>query len=114
AVPDVSGDVVKAAGLSKEDLGFRGKGTWARWPRPPYKLPFFDDLLADATGTDELARPMGKAAERARPPPEEASPEGASPRATVLGPARRIGGFRGLGIGLPDAAAPAGDKPLEE
>src|SRR5262245_10336629 len=59
--PDVFGDVVKAAGLTKDDLGFRGKGTWARWPRPPYELPFFDDLLADATSTYEFTRTMGNA-----------------------------------------------------
>ena len=119
AAPDVFGDVVRAAGLSREELGFRGKGTWARWPRPPYRLPFFDDLLADATSTYEFAHTMGNAVEdlltpeNLRSAPEKEKPETSFVLATILGTDRRIGGFRGFGIGLlGEWTPPAGEDPL--
>jgi hypothetical protein len=47
---DRLGEALSLVGLEREDLGYRPKGYWSRYPNPDqmaHKLPFFDDLLAE-------------------------------------------------------------------
>jgi hypothetical protein len=116
--PDVFAEAVHDAGLTASDLGFRGKGTWNRFPNPPYKMPFFDDLLADATSTYEFTRTLGSAVEdlltpeKLRAAPDKDAPENLYKLAVLLATDRRIGGFRGFGFGLLSDTVPEGDQPL--
>ena len=45
---DLLDQALSSVGKSKADLGYRPKGYWNRYPYEiPYKLPAFDDLLAE-------------------------------------------------------------------
>lgn len=103
--PDVFAEALKEARLSVDDLGLRPRGSWARYPsNPPFKLPFFDDLLAHPLDTYEFTRTLGNAVEDLLTPekltaaPEKDRPESLYSLAVNLATARRIGGFRGFGM----------------
>ena len=107
--PDVFAEALAEAKLTVDDLGFRPRGSWARYPvDPPFKLPFFDDLLAHPLDTYEFTRTLGNAVEDLLTPekltaaPEKDRPESLYSLAVNLATARRIGGFRGSGINLLD------------
>lgn len=116
--PDVFAAALADAGLAPDALGFRGRGTWPRYPTTvPYRLPFFDDLLANPTETYEFTRTLGNSVEDLLTP---ASLTKASSKEApslyllglILGTDRRIGGARGFGVRLLEAKAPESD-PLE-
>ena len=98
--PDLFAQVLRDAGVEPGTLGYRAKGTWNRFPDAPYKLPFFDDLLAEPTATYEFVRTLGNVVEDWLTPERlrEADPKKASALVRLgmaLGTDRRIGGFRG-------------------
>jgi hypothetical protein len=105
-VPDAFAKAMADAGLDPASIGYRGKGTWARWPRPPYRMPFFDDLLADPRETYEFTRTLGEVVAANLTPASLAGPipDGQPGSLFALGVAlatdRRTGGFRGFGIGV--------------
>ncbi len=117
--PDVFAEVVKDAGLTPDDLGFRPKGTWPRYPYViPWKMPFFDDLLAHPEDVYEFTRTLGNSVEDLLTPESLSKPPKEGPGSlfrlgVVLGTDRRIGGFRGFGFGLYDPK-PAEKEPLAD
>ena len=106
--PDTFAEVLQSAGLTEADLGFTPRGTWARYPVDvPWKLPFFDDLLAHPTESYEFTRTLGNAVEDLLTPASLTTPPKEGPGSlfklgVILGTDRRIGGFRGFGMGLYD------------
>jgi hypothetical protein len=63
----VAGDLLDNAlatvGKTKSDLGYRPKGYWNRYPYDiPYKLPAFDDLLAEPLKVYDYANSMKESA----------------------------------------------------
>jgi len=117
--PDVFADVVREAGLTDADLGFRPRATWPRYPHVvPFKLPFFDDLLADARGTYAFTRTLGNVVEDVLTPEQLTTAPKEGPGAlyrlaVALGTDRRIGGIRGFGVGLYEPK-PADADPLTD
>lgn len=62
--PDRLGQALDLVGWTREDLGFRPKGYWSRYPNPEqmaHKLPFFDDLLAEPLHVYDFTRVMAMA-----------------------------------------------------
>jgi hypothetical protein len=117
--PDVMAQALADAGLTVDDLGFRPKGTWARYPNViPFKMPFFDDLLAHPLDTYEFTRTLGNAVEdlltttSLQTPPKE-GPGSLFRLAIALGTDRLVGGFRGFGFALFDPK-PAAQEPLAD
>ncbi len=107
--PDVFAQALADARLTVDELGFRPRGSWARYPQdPPFKMPFFDDLLAHPLDTYEFTRTLGNAVEDLLTPekltaaPEKDKPESLFSLAVNLATDRRIGGMRGFGFGLLD------------
>jgi hypothetical protein len=117
--PDVFAEALAEAGLTKDGLGYRPKTTWSRYPFPPFRMPFFDDLLANPTETYEFTRTLGNLVEDWLTPqrlttlPGEGKPGALYRLGTFLAFDRRIGGFRGFGFGLLDPK-PASGEPLLE
>lgn len=117
--PDVFAEVVAEARLADGDLGFAPKTTWPRYPHTvPFRLPFFDDLLADARATYPFTRTLGNVVEDLLTTESlsKAPKEGPGPLyrlAVALGFDRRIGGARGFGFGL-HAPKPAAQDPLTD
>ena len=108
-LPDVFAEVLAESRLTVDDLGFRPRASWARYPvDPPFKMPFFDDLLAHPLDTYEFTRTLGNAVEdlltpeKLTAPPEKDKPESLFSLAFLLGTDRRIGGARGFGFNLLD------------
>lgn len=118
--PDAFAAALSDLGLSVSDLGYRPKGTWARYPQPatvPHRLPFFDDLLAEPLSTYEFTRTLGNAVEDLLTPEAlTAAPDAKDRRETAfrlgvtLGTDRRIGGFRAYSANLDPR--PEADQPL--
>ena len=104
-VPDAFAEALAEARLTVDDLGFRPRASWARYPvNPPYKMPFFGDLLAHPLDTYEFTRTLGNAVEDLLTPerltaaPEKDKPESLYSLSVNLATARRIGGIRGFGM----------------
>ena len=118
--PDAFADALAAMGIGPEDLGYRPKASWARYPHPktvPYVLPFFEDLLAHPLDTYELTRTLGNAVEDlltperlVEAPTEKDRKETLFKLGVVLATDRRIGGFRGYSVNLD--SRPDDDEPL--
>src|SRR3989339_137702 len=54
-------EMLNRVGISEQDLGFRPKGYWTRYPDPkdiPYKMLSFDDLLAEPQRIYDFVRNM--------------------------------------------------------
>jgi hypothetical protein len=118
--PDVFAEVVKDAGLLPEEIGFRPKASWARYPHSiPFKMPFFDDLLAHPQDTYEFTRTLGNAVEDLLTPaslttaPKE-GPGSLYRLGVALGTDRRIGGDRSFGMGLFEPATESEDPLFHE
>lgn len=115
--PDAFADAMTAAKLTVDEVGFRPRGSWARYPvDPPFKMPFFDDLLAHPLDTYEFTRTLGNAVEDLLTPERFATApkEGPGPLyrlGLVLGTERAIGGARGFGVALYDPK-PSAEAPL--
>lgn len=111
-----AGDALDAAlaleGLAREDLGWRPKGWWSRFPADlPHKLRHFDDCFAEplavvtfARTAHAVARDQLAAAALAKVPEKS---DGALYQATYgLGIERRFGGFRCYSANLTAAPTP--------
>lgn len=64
--PDRLGEALNLVGFTRNDLGYRPKGYWSRYPNPaqmPYKLPFFDDLFAEPMRIYEFTKIMATSVE---------------------------------------------------
>jgi hypothetical protein len=112
--PDALSGALAVVGLSREDLGYRPRGDWTRYPavaRTPYLLPLFEPLLDDPTRLYAVARTMGNAADRWLHPNAVNAPE--IQRATYyLGFDRKVGNFREYSVNL--HATPAITDALRE
>jgi len=95
--------------LADEQLGYRPKAHWPRYPHPktvPYVLPFFEDLLAHPLDTYMFTRTLGNAVEDLLTPERLAQApkdpkrgqESLYKLGVMLATERRIGGFRVFGI----------------
>jgi hypothetical protein len=107
SLPDVFAQALADAHLTVDELGFRPRASWPRYPTTaPFKMPFFDDLLAHPLDTYEFTRTLGNLVEdhltpqRLAAAPEEGKPETLFPLAVALATDRRLGGMRGFGFGL--------------
>jgi len=61
--PDALDDALALVGFSREDLGWRPKGWWPKFPADiPYKLRVFDDLFAEPLDAIPYTRLLGHAA----------------------------------------------------
>ena len=96
---------LQAMGIDLDDLGYRPKGYWPRYPHPattPYVLPFFEDLLAEPLQTYEFTRTLGNVVEDwltverlTKPPAHRGRPfETLFQLGVALGTERRLGGSR--------------------
>ena len=105
--PDALQEVLDRLGVAAEQLGYRPKAHWQRYPHPsttPYVMPFFSDLLAAPLDTYAFTRTLGNAVEDNLTPKAMAG----GPKAlecffrlgVLLGTERRIGGIRGYSANL--------------
>ncbi|MCI0343403.1 MAG: hypothetical protein L0216_20035 [Planctomycetales bacterium] len=115
---DALDEALAAEGLRREDLGWRPRGWWSRYPADiPHKLRHFDDLLAEPLATATFARTAAAAlrehlaAEALAKRPEKS--DGALYKAVhALGVERRFGGFRSYSANLAAKKTPLADALL--
>lgn len=101
---DRLGEALKLVGFTREDLGYRPKGYWSRYPNPQqmaHKLPFFDDLFASPLRVYDFTLTMAMASR------DYLSPEGLAENREALyklvyflGVDRKITGIRGYSANL--------------
>lgn len=115
--PLIAGDlldqVLSGVGKSKADLGFEPKGYWNRYPyQIPYKLPAFDDLLAEPLRVYDYSYSMRAAVERylADSAFADLANSALYQLSYHLAWERRMGGFRNYSANLIDSVA--SDTPL--
>ncbi|MDJ0520981.1 MAG: hypothetical protein QNJ90_02790 [Planctomycetota bacterium] len=107
--PDAFSEALAYLGITEQDLGYRPKAHWPRYPHSktvPYVLPFFDDLLAHPLDTYMFTRSLGNAVEtlltpellRAVPKDTKLGKETLYKLGVMLATERRIGGFRVFGM----------------
>ncbi|MBI2923968.1 MAG: hypothetical protein HYY18_23150 [Planctomycetes bacterium] len=106
ALADPLDDALARAGLTRDDLGWRPKGYWSRYPADiPWKLRHFDDVLAEPVAGVNFTRTLGNSAKAFLSPealgkPAEKS-DGALYRAAfALGVERKTGSFRAYSANL--------------
>lgn len=107
-------------GFTRENLGYRPKGYWNRYPDPvttPYKLRAFDDLFSEPLKTYDYTRTMANAASRYLDPAYgtkegEKKSEVLYHLTYLLGVDRLMGGFRNYSANL--TAVPHPTEPLKE
>ncbi len=112
---DALDDALAAEGLRREDLGWRPRGWWSRYPADiPHKLRHFDDLLAEPLATVAFARTAAAAlrenlsTEALAKVPEKS--DGALYKAVhALGVERRFGGLRSYSANLAAKRTPLAD-----
>ncbi len=105
---DLLGDALASVGFTREDLGFRPEGYWTRFPRVPYKLPFFDDLFSEPMRVYDYTRTMGNIVERFLDPEYKGenrmdgvkSPDRLHQLVYYLAVERRVDGFRNYSVNL--------------
>jgi hypothetical protein len=108
--PDALEPALAAMNITVDDLGYRPRAHWARYPHPrttPYVLPFFTDLHARPLDTYPFARNLGNAVEELltaekllEAPDDKDRKETLFKLGVVLGTDRLIGGFRGYSANL--------------
>ncbi len=106
AHPDALDDALAGVGLRREDLGWRPRGYWSRYPADiAHKLRHFDDALAEPLAVVNVARTLGSSARSLLAPEALArrgeKSDGALYKAVfALGIERRIGSFRSYSANL--------------
>lgn len=107
AGPEPTDRLTEALGLvgfTRADLGYRPKGYWSRYPNPAqmaFKLPFFDDLLAEPLKVYDFTRLMAMAVEDHLSPANlEARGDGLYKLAYFVGVDRKVTGFRSYSANL--------------
>ncbi|MHC5031095.1 MAG: hypothetical protein ACYTGI_09970 [Planctomycetota bacterium] len=108
--PDALEQALSAMNITIDDLGYRPRAHWARYPHPrttPYVLPFFEELHARPLDTYAFTRSLGNAVEELltpaklrEAPDEKDRKETLFKLGVVLGTDRLIGGFRGYSANL--------------
>lgn len=116
--PDALDDALARVGMRREDLGWRARGYWSRYPDAPYKLRHFDDLLAEPLATVSFTRTLGESARRLLAPAELDKPaeksDGTLFKAVhALGIERRFGGLRAYSANLTAPETPLDRAILE-
>jgi hypothetical protein len=117
--PDALLQALADLGVRPDELGYRPRAHWARYPHPnttPHVMPFFPDLLAAPQDTYEFVRTLGNGVEDnltrdalTALPTDKDRCETLFRLGVLLGTERRIGGFRGYSANLdpqPLAEAP--------
>ena len=103
---DALDDALALEGLAREDLGWKPRGYWSRFPADiPYKLRHFDALLERPLATVTFARTAYAVAREQLGPEALATVPGASAGALhravhMLGIERKFGGFRAYSANL--------------
>jgi hypothetical protein len=104
---DLLGESLGTLGWTRDDLGFRPKGYWARYPNVPYKLPFFDSLFSEPMRVYDYTRTMGNAVEKYLDPEYKPTrmdglktPDRMHQLIYFLAIERRVGGFRSYSTNL--------------
>ena len=103
---DLLGEALDSIGWTRADLGYRPDGYWARYPRVPYVLPFFDSLFSEPMRVYDYTRTMGNAVERFLDPEMTAetrrdgipSPDRLHQLVYFLAIERRVDGFRSYSV----------------
>ncbi len=117
--PDALDDALALAGMRREDVGWRPKGWWSRYPADiPYKLRHFDDLFAEPLATISFTRMLGNAARLHLDPEVLAKPaeksDGALYQAVhALGVDPKFGAFRAYSCNLTAEPTPLDRAILE-
>lgn len=105
---DLLGEALSEIGWTREDLGYRPDGYWARFPRVPYILPFFEDLFSEPMRVYDYTRTMGNGVERYLDPEYTGenrfdkieSPDRIHQLIAFLAVERRVDGFRSYSTNL--------------
>jgi hypothetical protein len=101
---DRLGAALDSVGFTRDDLGFRPKGYWNRFPLPsgiPYTLPFFADLFAEPLHVIEYTQGMGAAVRQYLNPASYDTTDISLHRLTyILGVDRMMTGFRNYSVNL--------------
>nr|MDJ0974473.1 hypothetical protein [Planctomycetota bacterium] len=108
--PDAFEAALAAMGIGADELGYRPKASWSRYPHPktvPYVMPFFEDLLANPLDTYVFTRTLGNVVEDWLDPAllsgarvDEKKKETLFQLGVFLATDRRIGGFRAYSANL--------------
>ncbi|MDP7398266.1 MAG: hypothetical protein QF541_15455, partial [Lentisphaeria bacterium] len=112
---DRLGAALELVGFSRDDLGYRPKGYWSRYPNPdqmPYLLPFFNDLFAEPLASYEFTSLMAMAVDAYLSPAGLEKPNALYQLVYFLGVDRKITGFRSYSANLdpqPDEETPLVD-----
>jgi len=118
-VPDAIEEALAQVGWTRDDLGYRPKGYWNRFPDPAaasHKLRAFDDLFSEPLRSYDYPRTMANAAAKYLDPafgsvePEKKS-DALYHLVYSIGVDRFVGGFRNFSPNL-TAVAPA-EEPLK-
>jgi len=105
---DLLGEALASVGFTRDDLGYRPAGYWTRFPRVPYKMPFFDGLFSEPMRVYDYTRTMGNCVERFLDPEMTAeqrrdgvtSPDRMHQLVYFLAVERRVDGFRSYSVNL--------------
>lgn len=113
---DILGRALDEAGFTREDLGYRPKGYWNRYPNPeliPYIMPHFNDLFAEPLMGYPFAVSMGNVIEDYLDPDFMAEKRFSLHRIVyMLGVDRRVGGFRNYSVNLRAEAGVDSTRPV--
>jgi hypothetical protein len=102
---DALDETLALVGMRRDDLGWRVKGWWPRWPDVPYKLRAFDALFAEPLDTIAYSRALGETAWTFLDPAKLDTKEGRNDGQLMqavqrLGVDPKFGGFRGYSANL--------------
>jgi hypothetical protein len=115
---DALDDALALVGLHRDNLGWRPKGWWQRYPGDiPYKLRAFDDLFAEPIANVSYLRTLAASARKFLDPQRLASPGTRGDGALfclvhALGVHPKLGTFRGYAANLTAPETPLGDAIL--
>jgi hypothetical protein len=109
-------EALEKVGLTREDLGYRPKGYWIRYPLPdyiPHKLPFFDDLFEEPLKIYDFTKSLAYAGEKFLSPKYLDSKSDALYQLVYfLGVNLKVSGFRNFGSNIFPRVSEMG--PLED